>query len=53
VDKLATSRPGVAPFSFQVPLSRLQPGEYISQVDVIDELGRKFAFPRSSLVLLP
>jgi VWFA-related protein len=53
VDKLATSRPGVAPFSFQIPLNRLHPGEYISQVDVIDELGHKFAFPRSSLVILP
>ena len=53
IDKLATSRPGVAPFSFEIPLNRLQPGEYISQVDVIDELGHKFAFPRSSLVLLP
>ena len=51
VDKLATSRPGVAPFSFQIPLNRLQPGEYISQVDVIDELGHKFAFPRSSAVI--
>ena len=53
VTKLATSRPGVAPFSFQIPLNRLQPGEYISQVDVIDELGHKFAFPRNSLVVLP
>ena len=53
VNKLATSRPGVAPFSFQIPLNRLQPGEYISQVDVIDELGHKFAFPRNSLVVLP
>ena len=54
VDKLATSRPRrVAPFSFQIPLNRLQPGEYISQVDVIDQLGQKFAFPRSSLVILP
>ena len=53
VDKLTTSRPGVAPFSFEIPLNRLQPGEYISQVDVIDQLGQKFAFPRSSLVLLP
>jgi len=53
LNKLATSRPGVAPFSFQIPLASLQPGEYISQVEVIDELGRKFAFPRSSLVLLP
>lgn len=53
VDKLTTSRPGVAPFSFEIPLNRLQPGEYISQVDVIDQLGRKFAFPRNSLVVLP
>ncbi len=53
VDKLTTSRPGVAPFSFEIPLNRLQPGEYISQVDVIDQLGQKFAFPRSSMVLLP
>ena len=53
VDKLSTSRPGVATFSFEIPLNRLQPGEYISQVDVIDQLGQKFAFPRSSLVVLP
>jgi VWFA-related protein len=53
VDKLTTSRPGVAAFSFEIPLNRLQPGEYISQVDVIDQLGQKFAFPRSSMVVLP
>ena len=53
VNKLAATRPGVAPFSFQIPLARLQPGEYVSQVDVIDELGHKFAFPRNSIVLLP
>jgi hypothetical protein len=53
VDKLTTSRPGVAPFSLEIPLNRLQPGEYISQVDVIDQLGQKFAFPRSSMVVLP
>lgn len=51
--KLATNRPGVMPFSFQIPLASLQPGEYISQVNVIDELGRKFAFPRQSIVVLP
>lgn len=53
VDKLSSSRPGVAPFSFEIPLNRLQPGEYIFQVDVIDQLGQKFAFPRSSMVVLP
>jgi len=53
LNKLGTSRPGVAPFSFQIPLAKLQPGQYVSQVNVIDETGRKFAFPRNSLVLLP
>jgi VWFA-related protein len=52
LNKLATSRPGVAPFSFQIPLSRLPAGQYISQVNVIDEQGRRFAFPRSEIVLL-
>jgi hypothetical protein len=50
--KLATSRPGVAQFVFQIPLSRLPVGQYISQVNAIDETGRKFAFPRSEIVLL-
>lgn len=51
--KLATNRPGVLPFLFQIPLASLRSGEYISQVNVIDELGRKFAFPRQSIVVLP
>ncbi len=52
VTKLGTARPGVAPFSFQIPLAKLPPGQYISQVNVIDENGRKFAFPRNEIVLL-
>ena len=52
LNKLATSRPGVAQFSFQIPLGRLPVGQYVSQVNVIDETGRKFAFPRNELVLL-
>ncbi len=50
--KLGTTRPGVAPFAFQIPLAKLPAGQYISQVNVIDENGRKFAFPRSEVVLL-
>jgi len=52
VNKMATTRPGVAPFAFQIALQKLPPGRYISQVNVIDETGRKFAFPRSEIVLL-
>jgi len=52
VARLGTARPGVAPFTFQIPLGKLPPGQYISQVNVIDENGRKFAFPRNEIVLL-
>jgi len=52
LNKLATSRPGVAPFAFQIPLAKLPPGQYTSQVTIIDETGRKFAFPRNEVVLL-
>jgi len=52
LSKLGTSRPGVAPFAFQIPLAKLPAGQYVSQVNVIDETGRKFAFPRNEIVLL-
>jgi VWFA-related protein len=51
-----TQSPGrkqALPFQFQVPLASLAPGRYTCQVNVVDEVGRKFAFPRSPLVLLP
>jgi VWFA-related protein len=53
ITALAGNRPGVAPFSFQVPLARVAAGQYVAQVNVIDENGRKFAFPRNTLVVLP
>lgn len=51
-NKLVDKRPGVAQFSFQIPLAKLAPGQYVSQVNVIDETGRKFAFARNEIVLL-
>ncbi len=51
-NKLADKRPGVAQFSFQIPLAKIAAGQYISQVNVIDETGHKFAFPRNEIVLL-
>ena len=41
------------PVEFQIPLADLQPGRYVVQLNVIDEQGRKFAFQRSPLILLP
>ena len=49
----AANRPGVLPLQFQVPLAKLSAGPYTAQVNVVDELGRKFAFPRGTLVVLP
>ena len=52
-DKLTPNRPGVASFSFQMPLAALAAGQYTAQINVIDEAGKRFAFPRSAIVVLP
>jgi VWFA-related protein len=49
----SANRPNVLPIEFQLSLAKLNAGPYTAQVNVIDELGRKFAFPRSALVLVP
>ncbi|MGI4827803.1 MAG: VWA domain-containing protein [Janthinobacterium lividum] len=36
-------------FQFDVPLAQLKPGNYICQVNVIDDAGGAFAFPRQAL----
>ena len=46
------NRPNTLAFHFTVPLKKLQPGRYTCQVNVIDELGRKFAFRRAGMVVL-
>lgn len=51
--QMAAARTGTLPIQFQAPLAKLGPGQYTCQVSVVDELGRKFAFPRTPLVLLP
>ena len=52
-EKLTPNRPGVTSFSFQVPLAKMAAGQYTTQVNVIDEAGKRFAFPRSAIVVLP
>jgi hypothetical protein len=52
-EKLVPNRPGVTAFSFQVPLGKLAAGQYTAQANVIDEVGKRFAFPRSSIIVLP
>jgi hypothetical protein len=35
----------------QVPLKAIAPGKYTCQINVVDETGRKFAFPRAALLV--
>jgi VWFA-related protein len=48
----AAGRANTVPLQFQVPLDKLTAGKYIAQVNIIDEQAKKFAFPRTDLVLL-
>jgi hypothetical protein len=40
-------------FEFDVPLATLKPGTYICQVNVIDDAGGSFMFPRLALKVTP
>ncbi len=40
-------------FQFDVPLSKLKPGTYICQINVIDDIGGSFSFPRMAVVIRP
>ena len=49
--RLAATRPEAVPVQFQVPLKDVRRGEYTCQINVVDEVGRKFAFPRAQIVV--
>jgi hypothetical protein len=53
VESVELNRPErrAAAFSFEVPAAQLQPGWYTCQVNVIDDAGGQFAFPRLPLVV--
>ena len=51
VTDIAATRPNTVAVQLQVPLKGLAPGRYICQINVIDEIGRKFAFPRTAMVV--
>ena len=40
-------------FQFDVALAQLKPGNYICQVNVIDDVGGSFTFPRIALLVRP
>jgi len=50
--RLDGKREGTLPVNLQAAISKVEPGRYECQVNVIDEFGRKFAFPRTGLAIL-
>lgn len=49
--QLIATRPEAVPVQIRVPLKDVAPGRYVCQLNVVDEVGRKFAFPRTNLVV--
>lgn len=49
--QLAPTRPEAVPVQVQIPLKDLTRGEYICQINVVDEVGRKFVFPRAPIIV--
>ncbi len=50
--QLVSTRPEAVPVQVQIPLKDMAPGRYVCQINVVDELGRKFAFRRAPLIVL-
>src|SRR6202035_2580072 len=44
---------GAVAFQFDVPLAQLKAGTYICQVNVIDDAGGSFSFPRMAMRIQP
>ncbi len=47
------NRPGVLPVRFELPLKEFAPGRYICQVTLVDQVGKRFAWARAPVVVLP
>jgi hypothetical protein len=52
VTRLDSKRDNVIPVRLRAPFNNLKPGRYTCQVNVIDELGRKFSFPRTLVFVM-
>jgi hypothetical protein len=51
--ELNTPQRKAATFQIEVPLTQFRPGWYTCQVNVIDDAGGTFSFPRLPLVIRP
>ncbi|MDP9169495.1 MAG: VWA domain-containing protein, partial [Acidobacteriota bacterium] len=53
LDSFLPKRGNTLPIEFQTPLAQLASGRYTCQINLIDEMGRKFSFQRADIVILP
>jgi VWFA-related protein len=53
LDSFMAKRGQTVPVRFQAPLAKLATGRYTCQISLIDETGRRFAFHRADIVVLP
>lgn len=53
LEEFAPKRAQTLPLKFQAPLAQLATGRYTCQVNIVDETGRKFAFQRTEILVLP
>ena len=49
--QLTNPATGDLAFQFDVPLNDLKPGTYICQINVVDDAGGSFTFPRTALLI--
>jgi hypothetical protein len=49
--RLAPTRPEAVPVQIEVPLKTMARGEYLFQINIVDEVSRKFAFPRARVIV--
>jgi len=52
-DRINIPERGAVAFQFDVPLTQLKPGTYVCQVNVIDDAGGSFSFPRMAMRVQP
>jgi VWFA-related protein len=53
VDALLKDRTAAVPLQIQIPLDKLPPGRYTCQLNVVDQVGRRFTWERTPLVIVP
>ena len=52
-NQLNPNRAATLPVWLKIPTGNIPPGKYECQVNLIDQFGRKFAFPRTPMAVVP